>query len=321
MNGFEQIENEIDKLSNGMPVGITVSDVKGVVKQIKCGKSDGRNTLHSDHVVHGTNRLYILLSVLFQNIILHGYVPNPMNTYIIIPIPKDCKGDLSHSGNYRGISLVNCIAKLLDLIVISKCTGRLDTSYMQFAFKQGHSTALCTTVLKEVLGHYTSNGSPVYSCFVNASWAFDKINIFKLFKMLIQRNIPSSILRTLLYCYRHPIIQVKWSKENSREFGALNGVRQGGVLSPLLFIIYMDELLLQLKQKGIRCYIGDYFVGALSYADDLALLCPSLVGLQEMVHVCEEFGVEFDMSYNPKKTKCILFGGLNISQISQQNLC
>ena len=100
MNGFEQIENEIDKLSNGMPVGITVSDVKGVVKQIKCGKSDRRNTLHSDHVVHGTNRLYILLSVLFQNIILHGYVPNHMNTYIIIPIPKDCKGDLSHSGNY-----------------------------------------------------------------------------------------------------------------------------------------------------------------------------------------------------------------------------
>ena len=165
--------------------------------------------------------------------------------------------------------------------MISKCTGRLDTSYMQFAFKQGHSTALCTTVLKEVLGHYTSNGSPVYSCFVNASWAFDKINIFKLFKMLIQRNIPSSILRTLLYCYRHPIIQVKWSKENSREFGALNGVRQGGVLSPLLFIIYMDELLLRLKQKGIRCYIGDYFVGALSYADDLALLCPSLVGLRK----------------------------------------
>ena len=66
-------------------------------------------------------------------------------------------------------------------------------------------------------------------------------------------------------------------------FDITNGVWQGGVLSPLLFTVYIDELLEKLKRNGIGCYIGHHFVGALGYADDIILLWPSVAGLKKII--------------------------------------
>ena len=60
----------------------------------------------------------------------------------------------------------------------------------------------------------------------------------------------------------------------SRWFIANNGVKQGGVLSPVLFCVYIDGLLMSLYRAGLGCYISHMFVGALAYADDLVLLAP-----------------------------------------------
>ena len=58
----------------------------------------------------------------------------------------------------------------------------------------------------------------------------------------------------------------------------MNGVKQGSIISPILFTIYLDILLERLKNNGVGCYIGDKFVGALAYADDLVLMSPSVRG-------------------------------------------
>ena len=70
-------------------------------------------------------------------------------------------------------------------------------------------------------------------------------------------------------------------------FDVSNGVRQWGVMSPVLFGIYIDELLLELKRNGTGCFVGHHFCGAFGYADDIILLCPTLSGLKEMIKICE----------------------------------
>ena len=65
----------------------------------------------------------------------------------------------------------------------------------------------------------------------------------------------------------------------------LNGVKHGGVLSPVLFSIYMDELLVRLKSSGFGCYINNTFVGVLGYADDVTLISPNIRGLKQMIQI------------------------------------
>ena len=66
------------------------------------------------------------------------------------------------------------------------------SSDLQYAFKQGHSTNMCTLIIKEIIAHYIARGSEVYSCFIDASKAFDKINVAQLFKLLLKRDISAS---------------------------------------------------------------------------------------------------------------------------------
>ena len=98
----------------------------------------------------------------------------------------------------------------------------------------------------------------------------------------------------------------------------LNGVKQGGVLSPVLFCIYMDEQPHRLEKSGAGCYIGKQFYGGFGYADDLNVLCPSINGLQKLISICEKFGHEYEIIFNAKKTVCIamIVQIYNISEMS-----
>ena len=68
----------------------------------------------------------------------------------------------------------------------------------------------------------------------------------------------------------------------SRRFTTRSGVNQGGIISPVLFCIYMDNLLMELQKQGIGCYIGCNYLGVLAYADDIILLCPSVNGTKKL---------------------------------------
>ena len=93
----------------------------------------------------------------------------------------------------------------------------------------------------------------------------------------------------------------------SSEFTVSNGVKQGGVLSPILFAIYTDGLLKRLEETGVGCHIGSCFAGALAYADDITLLAPCKSPLSILVSVCEKYASEFDILFNGIKSKLLFF--------------
>ena len=111
--------------------------------------------------------------------------------------------------------------------------------------------------------------------------------------------------------YTQQECRVKWGSVKSSSFPVHNGVKQGGVLSPLLFSIYLDTLLCELASCGYGSYIGNKFMGAMAYADDIVLLSPSLGGLRQMLKVCEKFSDDFDILFNPAKSKMLLFNAAN----------
>ena len=105
------------------------------------------------------------------------------------------------------------------------------------------------------------------------------------------------------------MICVQWGDKMSSYYEVRNGVKQGGVLSPILFILYMDVLLGRLKKSGTGCHIGSTFCGAFGYADDVVLLSPSLSGVKTLLEICAEYSEDYDVKFNPEKSKLMLFGG------------
>jgi Reverse transcriptase (RNA-dependent DNA polymerase) len=128
-----------------------------------------------------------------------------------------------------------------------------------------------------------------------------------LFSELITRKIPAVVLRLLLNVYLNQSTRVNWSSATSSSFDVLNGVKQGGILSPVLFCVYIDGLLNRLKSAKLGCYIGRTFSGALAYADDVTVLAPSAHAMRQMLHICTEYAAQYAITFNVKKTKCLIF--------------
>lgn len=141
-------------------------------------------------------------------------------------------------------------------------------------------------------------------CFLDASKAFDRVNHWSLFKKLIDRGVPLILVRVIVYWYRQQLFFVKWGSCTSASFITHNGVRQGGILSPKLFALYLDDLSTLLSKTSAGCYI-DICVNHLFYADDLCLLAPSAMGLQQLINICSVYGADHDILFNAAKSHCM----------------
>ena len=285
---------------------ITPSDVCYAVRQIKGNKTDGEFCLNSNHFLHADNDLSVYLSFVFTAMVVHDLVPDSFLFNTILPIPKGKNSNVSDSSNYRGVALSPIYGKIFDHIVIAKYCTKLCTSELQFGFKRNSSTNMCTMILKEAMAYYHRNNSSVFCTFLDASKAFDRVNYCKLFRLLVDRGLPSSVVRILMKFYTERRIRVSWGGLFSDCFTALNGVGQGGVLSPVLFCVYVDNLLEMLRKAGIGCFIGLNFVGALAYADDIVLIAPTVSAMRKMLAICDAYATEFDIKFNAQKSACLV---------------
>ena len=140
--------------------------------------------------------------------------------------------------------------------------------------------------------------------------AFDTVEHKKIFQKLSNR-IPVIFVRIMLVIYIGQKCFVRWNGAESEEFTVQNGVRQGAVLSPLIFSIYVNELIQRLRDSGMGCYVGGDFIGIFAYADDLIILAPRREALQKMINISESYMSEHKILFSTKKTKCMYFANRN----------
>ena len=114
--------------------------------------------------------------------------------------------------------------------------------YPQVVLQPHHSTEMLIFLLKDIFRDYIANGSSMYVTMLDASKAFDRVNHSKLFCKLIDRGCPAFIVRILYYWYSTQKFTIIWCQGLSNLFTVCNGVTQGGILSPHLFNVYMDDL-------------------------------------------------------------------------------
>ena len=157
----------------------------------------------------------------------------------------------------------------------------------------------------------------MYVLLLDASKAFDTVAFNVLFNELRDRAVCPRFIKLLYFMYTKQSCSVKWDNEQSDYFKISNGVKQGRVISLLLFSCYIDNLFTQLQHSGLGCHDGSSYAGAFGYVDDIALLAPSLQCLKQMISICEKYASSHSITFNPNKSKLLCYNADLTSNVLQ----
>ena len=288
-------------------VKVCGSEIVDAIKSLDINKTCGLDGIYAEHLKYASDKLIPLLSLCFTGLFVHGILPNALMSVVLVPIIKDKCGSINAKENYQPIALASIVSKVLESIILNRMGDALNTNGNQFGFKKAHGTDQCIYILKEVIQLYKSLNTCISVCFLDASKAFDRVNHQLLFDKLEKRGVPGYILRLLVFWYENQTMSVRWGNLISNSFLVSNGVRQGGILSPYFFNVYMDDLSTRLNNLKIGCSLGDFLINHLMYADDLVLISPSTRGLSSLIKECQQYGLESDILFNSSKSAVMFF--------------
>ncbi len=150
---FCNLDNSVSYNKN--EINVLINDIyKLIASKCNCGGF----CIHDTHC----NSLSVHLAILFTMMMRHGLSPGGMLFGTMVPITKGRWSNLSNSDNFRAITLSIILCKILDVVILTKESDNLCSSNLQFSFKPGASTSLCTSLVQETISYYVNNGSNVY---------------------------------------------------------------------------------------------------------------------------------------------------------------
>ena len=253
-----------------------------------------------------------VITKLFNEILSSGLYPCQWTEGYIVPIFK--KNDKNDPSNYRGITITSAFSKLFNSILNERITNHFKKNNTidecQIGFKKEARTSDHMFTLKSLIDKYISKGKNLYACFVDFKKAFDKINHMKLLYKLQKADVKGSVYNLLkdMYCNIKPKLSVKIGNCMSEPFESEIGLRQGDIMSPILFNLYVNDLIKEFGNKTCDpVCLHEKHINCLLYADDLILVSESEQGLQKCMDKLYQYSTEWDMELNLEKTEVLVF--------------
>ena len=157
---------------------------------------------------------------------------------------------------------------------------------LQFAYQEKLSALHASFTLQEVINYNIERSSKVYTCLLDSSKAFDVVWIDGLFYKLYKFGICGNMWRLLYAAYTDMISSVMFNGIYSRWFCVKQSVRQGGVLSPWLYLLYLNDMLVELRSVPEALRIGNLKLNYVAQADDVAILSLTPKGLSASFRHC-----------------------------------
>ncbi|BHF62728.1 hypothetical protein SprV_0200571400 [Sparganum proliferum] len=211
-------------------------------------------------------------------------VPDDWGLGILVPILK--KGDKTRCENYCGISLIDVAAKIFAIVLLRRFQAVRDsrTRPNQAGFRAGRGYADQIFTLRRILEFRHSYQQPAAVCFIDFAAAFDSVHCESLWRIMALDGVPAKIITMIKAYYRSTTARVLVRNNLSQPFGIRSGVRQGCILSPILFNYAIGWILGRaLRESDGVEFAPGHRLTDLDYADDIALLASSSGDLQSMV--------------------------------------
>ena len=274
---------------------VDVEDIIQAVKTLKKKKAPGIDKIQNEHIIYGGRTLYMCICNLYNAIIRVNYIPGVWKTGLLIPIYKGNPKAKDDPDSYRAVSLLPTLYKLFEKIIDEKIRVFLTSNQIQFPSKQQQgfqkqlSSITVSFNLHEAIYNTLELNKVAYIALLDLKKAFDSVSHNLLFQKLEQLNIPKWIIKIIAEAYTNIKSIVFINGIRSNPFYIRNGVRQGGVLSSLLFLIFIDSLLKELETSSLGTAICDINAGNPTLADDISLIAMTPVNLQKMIEIAQNY--------------------------------
>lgn len=259
------------------------------------------------------NLIVPYLEILFNTVLDSGTFPDSWNVGMIIPLYK--KGDVYDPNNYRGISLLNIMGKIFTSILECRIRTWLELNEVihecQAGFRNNYSTVDNMFVLQSLCQKYLRKPKHrFYAAFIDFRKAFDFVNRNKLLYILLSKGVHGKMFRVLKDMYSKVSACVSVGGMKTKIFNTSCGVRQGCMLSPVLFLFFINELVEEMSKCGLRgIFVRDEMndIMLLLFADDVTLLDDTVIGLQKKLDMLKCYCDKWNLEVNLDKSCIVVF--------------
>ena len=303
----EEVTPNMQVDTSSLDQDISLDEVKSAVAGAKLRKARGiddipTEVLKSDQCI---TMLHKIISFAFEK----GIVPSEWNKGIIHPIPKSSSNDPRVPLNYRGITLISIPCKIYCSVLNRRLTKWLEANNLlvneQNGFRPKRSCIDHIYSLTSVINLQKSKKKPTYVCYVDAKKAFDCINRSCLWYKMQKMGINGKMFQAIKSLYADVECCVRINGTLSKWFKVNNGVKQGCMLSPALFSIFINDLATEIKNLQCGIPVGDDQISILMFADDIALISETEESMQLMLNKLHQWCNKWRLNLNMDKTKLV----------------
>lgn len=285
---------------------ITDLEIWAVLGKAKENKAAGCDRVPYEFFINAPPCVIDLLGKLFNKMLNEGRVEASFKKTLIFPIHK--KGNVNLVQNYRGISFMDAIAKIFAGVLLKRMQKwekrNKILNEFQAGFREGYSTVDNIFNLFNILKIKFNERKKIYCFFIDFKAAFDTIGRNALFYKLQRMGISAKFLKVIKELYENTEAAV-WDGENLSEwFTTSMGVKQGCLLSPLLFALFINDMH---EYIGGGITLDDLTIRMLMYADDIVIFAESPEQLQEMINKVQEYCEKWNLTINLEKSKVMIF--------------
>ena len=273
----------------------------------------------SKQVVKQLNHVMVKhLNKIFNKIWSTSKNPVHFKRGVIVKIPK--KGDLSDVNNWRGITLLSVPGKVLCGIIADRLRGAIEKKLReeQAGFRPNRSCSDQIFTLRRIIEKCLQKKHELVLNFIDFEKAFDSLHRESLWEILRLYGVPKKIINILRDLYEGSEASIKVGIETTIWFKIITGVRQGCILSPLLFIFAIDWLLtkaLEDEQYGIKLSRMKWLED-LDFADDIVLTTETAEMMQKKTDKIYEIGKSIGLKINEKKTNVMVINNEDTTHIN-----
>ena len=318
----DQINQTLHSTFNELNFTITDDEILQAVGKLKLKKACGKDLILNEMLKSGITFILPSLNKVFNKVLVSGIFPDNWRSNVLTPLHK--KGDSSITNNYRGIAVCSNFCKLFCSILHNRLTVFVEQNKLipnnQIGYKKKSRTSDHILTLKNLIDKYVlkRKGNKLFACFVDFKSAFDTVWRNALFQKLLNSGIGGTFLKIIIDMYKEVSYCVKIDSSLSKKITSNIGVKQGCVLSPTLFNLYLSDFpnIFDDTCKPVTNFHNS--LNCLMFADDIVLLSETADGLQNCLNNLKTYCCKWALTVNTLKTKVMIFnkGGRNLKNFN-----